>query len=58
MPGLHNSAAGGACQGRIKGFVGHRHFTSPGPFGDSTSIVETTEYSRLSGLMEEDGMHG
>jgi hypothetical protein len=45
-------------QGWIKGFVGHTHFTSVGPFGDSTSIVETTEYSQLSGLMEGDGMHG
>jgi hypothetical protein len=46
------------CQGRIKRFVGPRHFSSLGPFGDSTGIVETTVYSRLSGLMEGEGMHG
>jgi hypothetical protein len=44
-------------QGRIKGFVGHRHFSSLGRFGDSRSIVGTTVYSRLSGLMEGEGMH-
>jgi hypothetical protein len=43
-------------QGRIKGFVETRHFSSLGPFGDSKSIVLTTVYSRLSELME--GMHG
>jgi hypothetical protein len=37
-------------------FVGPRHFSSLGPFGDSKSIVATAVYSRLSGLME--GMHG
>jgi hypothetical protein len=41
-------------QGRIKGFVGPRHFSSPGSFGDSKSIVGTTVYCRLSGLMEGD----
>jgi hypothetical protein len=30
------------CKGRIKGFVGPRHFSSLGPFGDSKSIVGTT----------------
>jgi hypothetical protein len=45
-------------RGRIKGFVGPRQFTSLGPFGDSKSIVGTTVYSRLSGLMEGEGMHG
>jgi hypothetical protein len=45
-------------QGRIKGFVGPRHFSSLGRFGDSTNIVGTTAYSRLSGLMEGEGMHG
>jgi hypothetical protein len=45
-------------QGRIKGFVGPRYFSLLGPFGDSTSIVGTTLYSRLSGLMEGEGMHG
>jgi hypothetical protein len=44
-------------QGRIKGFVGPRHFSSLDPFGDSKSIVLTTAYSRLSGLMGR-GMHG
>jgi hypothetical protein len=44
-------------QGRIKGFIFPRHFSSLGPFGDSRSIVGTTEYSRLSGLMEGEGMH-
>jgi hypothetical protein len=43
--------------GRFKGFVGPRHFSSLGPFGDSTSIVGTTVYSRLSRLMEGGGMH-
>jgi hypothetical protein len=38
-------------QGRIKGIVGPRHFPSLGQFGDSKSIVGTTVYSRLSGLM-------
>jgi hypothetical protein len=42
----------------IKGFVGHRHFTFLGPFGDSTSIVGTTKYSQLSGLMEGDRIYG
>jgi hypothetical protein len=44
-------------QGRIKGFVGPTHFSSLGPFGDSTSIVGTTVYSRLSGLMEGEEMY-
>jgi hypothetical protein len=44
--------------GRIKGFVGPRHFSSLGPFGDSTSIVGNRAYSRLSGSMEGEGMHG
>jgi hypothetical protein len=44
-------------QGRIKGFVGPRHFSSLGPFGDTRNIFETTVYSLLSGLMEEVGMH-
>jgi hypothetical protein len=44
-------------QGRIKGFVGTRHFSSLSPFGDSKSIVGTTVYSRLAGLMEGEGMH-
>jgi hypothetical protein len=39
-------------QGPIKGFVGPRHFSSLGPFGDSKTIVGTTVYSLLSGLME------
>jgi hypothetical protein len=38
-------------QGRVKGFVGPRHFSSLGPFGDSRSTVGTV-YPRLSGLME------
>jgi hypothetical protein len=46
-----------SCQGRIKGFVGHRHFSSEGPFGNWKSIVATTVYSQLSGLMEGQGMH-
>jgi hypothetical protein len=44
-------------QGRIKGFVDPRHFSSLGPFGDSRNIVGATVYSRLSGLMEGKGMH-
>jgi hypothetical protein len=44
-------------QGRIKGFVGPRHFSSLGPFGDSKTIVGTTLYSRLSGLMKGKRMH-
>jgi hypothetical protein len=44
-------------QGRIKGFIGPRHFSSLGPFGDSKSIVGTTVYSQLSGLMKGEGMH-
>jgi hypothetical protein len=39
-------------QGRIKGFVDPRHFSSLDPFGNSKSIVGTTVYSRLSGLRE------
>jgi hypothetical protein len=45
-------------QGRIKEFVGPRHFKSLGPFWDSKSTVGTTVYSRLSGLKKGDGMHG
>jgi hypothetical protein len=45
----------GVTHGRIKGFVGHRNFSSLGLFGDSKT-VGTTVYSRLSGLME--GMQG
>jgi hypothetical protein len=45
-------------QGRIKGFVGRRHFSSLGTFVDLTSSVGTRVYSRLSGLMEVEGMHG
>jgi hypothetical protein len=45
-------------QGRIMRFVGLRHFSSLGPFGDSKSIVGTTVYSRLSGLIEGERMHG
>jgi hypothetical protein len=45
-------------QGRIKGFVGPRHFSSISPFGDSASTVEATVCSRLSGLIEAEGMHG
>jgi hypothetical protein len=44
-------------QGRIKAFVGPRHFLPLGLFGDSRSIVGNTVYSRLSGLMEGEGMH-
>jgi hypothetical protein len=44
-------------QGWIKGFVGPRHFSSLGPFGDLRSTVGTTMYSQLSGLMEQEGMH-
>jgi hypothetical protein len=46
----------GSGQGQIKVFVGPRHFSSLGPFEDSRSIVGTTVYSRLSGLMEWEGM--
>jgi hypothetical protein len=42
-------------QGRIKGFVGPRHFSSEGPFENWKSIAATTLYSRLSGLMEGGG---
>jgi hypothetical protein len=42
--------------GRIKGFVGHRHFSSLGTSGYLTSSVGTSVYSRLSGLMEAEGM--
>jgi hypothetical protein len=45
-------------QDRIKGFVGPRHFLSLGPFGDSKSIVGAKVYSRLSGLIEGEEMHG
>jgi hypothetical protein len=45
-------------QGRIMGFIGLRHFSSLGPFGDSKRIVGTTVYSRLSGLIEGERMHG
>jgi hypothetical protein len=45
-------------QGRIKGFLGSRHFSSLGPLGDSKIIVGTTVYCRLSGLMEGKGTHG
>jgi hypothetical protein len=45
-------------QGRIKGFVGPRHFSSLGTFGDSKSIAENRVQCRLSRLMEGDGMHG
>jgi hypothetical protein len=45
-------------KGRIKGFVGPRHFSSLRPFGDSKSVVGTTVYSRLSGLIEGERMHG
>jgi hypothetical protein len=44
-------------QGQIKVFVGPSHFSSLGPFGDSTSIAATTVYSRLFGLMKGEGMH-
>jgi hypothetical protein len=44
-------------QGRIKGFVGPRHFLSLGPFGDSKSIVGTTVYSRLSEPMGGEELH-
>jgi hypothetical protein len=46
------------CQGRIKGFLGPRHFSPLGPVGDSKSIVGTKAYSWLSMLMEVEGMHG
>jgi hypothetical protein len=46
--------AGSKQQGRIKGFV---CISSLGPFGDLRSIVGTKVYSRLSGLMEGEGMH-
>jgi hypothetical protein len=42
-------------QGRIKGFVGPKHFSLLGPLWDSKSIVATTVYCRLSGLMEGGG---
>jgi hypothetical protein len=48
-------------QGWIKGFVGPRYFSSLsslGHFGDSKSTVGTTVYSRLSGVMEGEGMRG
>jgi hypothetical protein len=45
-------------QGRIKSFLGPMHFSSLGPLGDSKRIVATKVYSRLSGLMEAEGMHG
>jgi hypothetical protein len=45
-------------QARIKGFVGPRHFSFLGPFGDAKSIIGTTVYSLLSGLMEGEGMQG
>jgi hypothetical protein len=45
-------------QGRIKGFVGPTHFSSLGPLGESKSIVGTTVYCRLSGLMEGEVMYG
>jgi hypothetical protein len=48
----------GPRQGRIKVFVGPRHFSSLGPFGDSKNIVGNTVYSRLYELMEEEGTHG
>jgi hypothetical protein len=38
--------------------VGPRHFSLLGPFGDLKSIVGTTVYSRLSELMEGEGIHG
>jgi hypothetical protein len=44
-------------QGPIKGFVGPRLISSEGPFGNWKSIVATTVYSRLSGLMEGEGMN-
>jgi hypothetical protein len=44
-------------QGRIKGFVGPRHFPLLGSFGDSKSIAGTAVYSRLSGLMEGERMY-
>jgi hypothetical protein len=44
-------------QDRITGFAGPRHFSSLGPFEASKIIVGTTVYSRLSGIMEERGMH-
>jgi hypothetical protein len=46
------------CRTSFKGFVGPRHFLLLGPFGDLKSIVGTTMYSQLSGLMEGEGMHG
>jgi hypothetical protein len=42
-------------QGRIKSFVSPRHFSSLGRLGNSKSIVVTTVYCRLSGLMEGGG---
>jgi hypothetical protein len=45
-------------QGRVKGFLGIRHFSSLGPLGDSKSIVGTKVYSRLSRIMEAEWMHG
>jgi hypothetical protein len=45
-------------QGRIKGFVEPRHFSSLRLFGDSKIIVGTAVYSRLPGLTEGEGMHG
>jgi hypothetical protein len=38
--------------------VGLRHFSSLDPFGESKSVVGTIVYSRLSGLMEGEGMRG
>jgi hypothetical protein len=45
-------------ENRIKEFVGPRHFSLLGPFGDSKFIVGTSVYSRLSGLVEGVGLHG
>jgi hypothetical protein len=56
-PALPSTQYESCSQARIKGFVGPWNFSSLGPFGDSRSIVGTTVYSRLSGLMEGEGMH-
>jgi hypothetical protein len=53
-----DAEARGKIQGRIKEFVGPRHFSSLGSFEDSKSTVGTIVYSRLYVLMKGDGMNG
>jgi hypothetical protein len=54
-PTLESEIWHGLSQGRIKGFVGPKHFSSLDPFGESRSIVGTIVYSRLSWLTEGEG---